>query len=100
VSYCEVRAEIGGVVGRRNVNPGTDVQAGQQVLAVRSVTDVWVDANFKETQLADLRIGRPVDVYIDLYGGRRAFRGRVAGFSPGTGSTLACCRRRTRPGTS
>jgi membrane fusion protein (multidrug efflux system) len=89
LSYCEVRSEIDGVVGRRNVNPGTNVQAGQQVLAVRSVTDVWVDANFKETQLADLRIGQPVDVYVDLYGGRRVFRGRVAGFSPGTGSTLA-----------
>jgi membrane fusion protein (multidrug efflux system) len=58
-------------------------------MAVRSLTDVWVDANFKETQLADIRIGQPVDLYVDTYGDRVKFTGRVAGFSPGTGSTLA-----------
>ncbi len=89
LSYCEIRAEIDGVVGRRNVNPGNNVQVGQQLMTVRSVTDVWVDANFKETQLADLRIGQPVDLYVDMYGGRRRFAGRVAGFSAGTGSTTA-----------
>jgi membrane fusion protein (multidrug efflux system) len=46
-------------------------------------------ANFKETQLRDLRIGQPVDLYIDMYGGRRVFKRRVSGFTMGTGSTLA-----------
>src|SRR5262249_23275973 len=50
---------------------------------------IWVDANFKETQLADLRIGQPVDLYVDMYGKRRPFKGRVSGFTMGTGSTLA-----------
>jgi multidrug resistance efflux pump len=49
---------------------------------------VWVDANFKETQLGDLRIGQPADLYVDMYGGCRVFRGRIAGFTMGTGSTL------------
>jgi len=89
LSYCDVVAEIDGVVTRRNVNPGNNVVAGQSVMAVRSLTEVWVDANFKETQLARVRIGQPVDLEVDMYGGRRHFAGRVSGFSVGTGSTLA-----------
>jgi membrane fusion protein (multidrug efflux system) len=87
--YCKVLAEIDGVVTRRNVNPGNNVQAGQQLMAVRSLTEIWIDANFKETQLADLRIGQRVDVFADTYGSRHAFRGRITGFTYGTGSTLA-----------
>jgi len=89
LKYCDVVAEIDGVVTRRNVNPGDNVQVGQGLMAVRSLTDVWVDANFKETQLRYLRIGQPVDLYVDMYGGRQVFKGRVAGFTMGTGSTLA-----------
>ena len=48
------------MVTRRNVNPGNNVQAGQSLMAVRSLTEIWIDANFKETQLADLRIGHRV----------------------------------------
>ena len=87
--YCEITAEIDGVITRRNVNPGNNVLVGQGLMAIRSLRDVWVDANFKETQLRDLRIGQSVDVYADMYGDRRVFRGRVAGFTMGTGSTLA-----------
>ena len=58
--YCDVASEIDGVVTRRNVNPGNNVQAGQSLMAVRSLTEIWIDANFKETQLADLRIGHRV----------------------------------------
>ena len=82
-------AEIDGVVTRRNVNPGNYVQAGQNLMAIRSLDEIWVDANFKETQLDDLRIGQPVDLYVDMYGSRHVFKGRVAGFTMGTGSTLA-----------
>lgn len=86
--YCEVRAEIDGVVARRAVNPGNHVVAGQRLMAVRSLTEVWVDCNFKETQLVDIRIGHPVDLWVDAYPGR-VFRGRVSGFAPGTGAALA-----------
>ena len=88
LSYCNVYAEIDGVVTRRNVNPGNNVQVGQALMALRSL-NVWVDANFKETQLADLRIGQPADLYVDMYGSRHVFKGRVSGFTHGTGSTLA-----------
>jgi membrane fusion protein, multidrug efflux system len=87
--YCEIISEIDGVVTRRNVNPGNNVLAGQGLMAVRSLDEIWVDANFKETQLRDLRIGQAADLYVDMYGGRRVFPGRVAGFTMGTGSTLA-----------
>lgn len=87
--YCRVVAEIDGVVTRRNVNAGNNVQAGQQLMAVRSLTEIWIDANFKETQLGALRIGQRVEVFADTYGSRRMFRGRITGFTFGTGSTLA-----------
>ena len=87
--YCTINAEIDGVVTRRNVNPGNNVQVGQSLMAIRSLRDIWVDANFKETQLRDLRIGQHVDLEVDMYGGKRSFEGRISGFTMGTGSTLA-----------
>jgi membrane fusion protein (multidrug efflux system) len=87
--YCNVVSEIDGVVTRRNVNPGNNVVAGQSLMAIRSLTEIWVDANFKETQLADLRIGQNVDLDVDMYGSRQRFKGRISGFTMGTGSTLA-----------
>jgi membrane fusion protein (multidrug efflux system) len=87
--YCKVVSEIEGVVTRRNVNPGNNVQVGQSLMAVRSLTDIWIDANFKETQLADLRIGQPVRIEVDMYGSRHEFQGYISGFTFGTGQTLA-----------
>ena len=87
--YCDIAAEIDGVVTRRNVNPGNFVQVGQNLMAIRSLDEIWIDANFKETQLRDLRIGQPVELRVDMYGGTHSFKGRVSGFTMGTGSTLA-----------
>lgn len=87
--YCDVVADIDGVVTRRNVNPGNDVQVGQSLMAVRSLSEIWIDANFKETQLRNLRIGQAVDLYVDMYGNKQVFSGRISGFTMGTGSTLA-----------
>jgi membrane fusion protein, multidrug efflux system len=87
--YCDVIADIDGVVTRRNVNPGNDVQVGQSLMAIRSLSEIWIDANFKETQLRDLRIGQAVDLYVDMYGDKQVFNGRITGFTMGTGSTLA-----------
>ena len=87
--YCDVVSEIDGIVTRRNINPGNNVQAGQSLMAVRSLTEIWVDVNFKETQLADLRIGQRVRCEVDMYGTRREFEGRITGFTMGTGQTLS-----------
>jgi membrane fusion protein (multidrug efflux system) len=87
--YCKVVAEIDGVITRRNVNPGNNVQVGQSLMAIRSLRDTWIDANFKETQLRNLRIGQHVAVEADMYGRKQKFEGRISGFTFGTGSTLA-----------
>ena len=87
--YCKIVAEIDGVVTRRNVNPGNNVQVGQTLMAIRSLNDVWIDANFKETQLRNLRIGQRVELSTDVYGKHHKFEGRISGFTMGTGSTLA-----------
>ena len=87
--YCTIVAEIDGVITRRNVNPGNNVQAGQSLMAIRSLRDTWIDANFKETQLRNLRIGQRVAIEADMYGSRHTFEGRISGFTFGTGSTLA-----------
>ena len=87
--YCDVVSEIDGVVTSRNVNPGNNVLVGQNLMAVRSLTEIWIDANFKETQLANLRIGQRVRCEVDMYGSRREFEGRITGFTMGTGQTLS-----------
>ncbi len=81
--YCDVVSEIDGVVTSRNVNPGNNVQAGQSLMAVRSLTEIWIDANFKETQLGDLRIGQRVKIEVDMYGSRKEFEGRITGLHHG-----------------
>jgi membrane fusion protein (multidrug efflux system) len=58
-------------------------------MAVRSLKEIWIDANFKETQLADLRIGQRVRCEVDMYGSRKEFEGRISGFTMGTGQTLS-----------
>jgi membrane fusion protein (multidrug efflux system) len=87
--YCDIVSEIDGVVSRRNVNPGNNVQVGQSLMAVRSITEIWIDANFKETQLANLRLGQRVRCEVDMYGRRREYEGRITGFTMGTGQTLS-----------
>jgi membrane fusion protein, multidrug efflux system len=87
--YCDVLSEIDGVVTSKNVNPGNNVSPGQSLMTVRSLNEIWIDANFKETQLADLRIGQRVRCEVDMYGSRREFEGRITGFTMGTGQTLS-----------
>ena len=98
--YCTVVAEIDGVITRRNVNPGNNLQAGQRVMAIRSLRDIWVDANFKETQLRNLRIGQHVDLELDMYGGKHIFEGASPGSPMAPVLRWLCCQRRTRPAIS
>jgi membrane fusion protein, multidrug efflux system len=88
LSYCRITADIDGVISNPNVNPGDRVTQGQRLMAIRSLEDIWIDCNFKETQLEPIRIGQPVEVRVDAYPGRN-FRGRVSGFNPGTGAATA-----------
>ena len=84
-----VRAPVDGVVVRRSVQIGQQVQAGVSLLAVVPLADVHVDANFKEVQLDHVRIGQPVELTSDLYGSSVSYHGVVVGLSGGTGSAFA-----------
>jgi multidrug resistance efflux pump len=87
--YCDIVSEIDGVVTQRSVSPGNNVEVGQSLMAVYSLTDIWIDANFKETQLANLRIGQRVRCEVDMDGSLREYAGRIIGYSMGTGQTPA-----------
>jgi membrane fusion protein, multidrug efflux system len=88
LSYTRVAAPVTGVISRKQVEVGQLVQAGQPLLTVVSDTGIWVTANFKETQLSDLRVGQPVELDIDAYGGCHA-KGKVASLSAATGAKFA-----------
>jgi len=82
-------APVSGFVARRNVQLGQRVGPGSALMAVVPLDQVWVDANFKEPQLAGMRVGQPVTLTADLYGRGISYHGKVAGFGAGTGSAFA-----------
>jgi membrane fusion protein, multidrug efflux system len=84
-----VRAPVSGYVARRAVQLGERISPGTALLAIVPLERVWIEANFKEVQLNNMRIGQPVRVVSDLYGRNVPFQGRVAGLGMGTGSAFA-----------
>jgi membrane fusion protein (multidrug efflux system) len=84
-----VVAPVTGYVAERSVQLGQRIQAGQALMTVIPLNSLWVDANFKEVQLRNLRIGQPAQVRSDLYGGSSIFHGHVEGMSAGTGAAFA-----------
>jgi membrane fusion protein, multidrug efflux system len=89
VSRNELVAPVDGYVARRSVQLGQRVQAGAPMLSVVELSGVWVDANFKEGQLRNLRIGQPVTLEADVYGKKVEYHGRVEGLGAGTGAAFA-----------
>ena len=89
LARTEVPAPVAGFVARRSVQVGQRVAPGNLLMSVAPLEEVWVDANFKENQLANLRPGQPVTLVADAYGSRVEFHGKVAGFSAGTGGAFA-----------
>jgi membrane fusion protein (multidrug efflux system) len=84
-----LRAPFDGIVSRRQVQVGQRVQAGAMLMVVVPINATYVDANFKEVQLARVRPGQSVTLHSDLYGGDVVYHGRVVGFSGGTGAAFA-----------
>jgi membrane fusion protein (multidrug efflux system) len=82
-------APVAGFVAKRSVQLGQRVSPGAALMAVIPLNAVWVDANFKEAQLPGMRVGQPVTLTADLYGGKVTYHGQVAGFGAGTGSAFA-----------
>ncbi len=84
-----VVAPVTGYVAERSVQLGQHIQAGQALMTVIPLNSLWVDANFKEVQLRNLRIGQKAEVRSDLYGGSYIYHGRVEGMSAGTGAAFS-----------
>jgi membrane fusion protein (multidrug efflux system) len=87
ISYATITAPASGTIAKRSVEPGQFVQAGQPLMAV-TPSDIWITANFKETQIAKIRLGAPVSFEVDAYPGVE-FHGTVGSISPATGAKFA-----------
>ena len=85
----KIRSPIKGYVARRNAQVGQAVSVGGALMAVVTTDQIWLDANFKETQLTHMRIGQPVEIHFDLYGKDKTFDGKVVGIEMGTGSAFS-----------
>jgi membrane fusion protein (multidrug efflux system) len=88
LSYARITAPTAGVIAKRNAETGALVQPGQSLMSIVPDRDVWVTANLKETQLANIRTGDPVEFTVDAYPGRK-FTGRVESLSPATGARFS-----------
>lgn len=86
---ADLLAPVDGFVAKRSVQLGQRVQAGAPLLSVISLSQLWIEANFKESQLRNLRIGQPVELQADVYGKKTVYHGRVEGLGAGTGAAFA-----------
>ncbi|MGO1071580.1 efflux RND transporter periplasmic adaptor subunit [Lysobacter sp. CA199] len=82
-------APVSGYVGKRSVQLGQRVQPGSALMTIIPLDQVWVEANFKETQLAKMRIGQSVELHSDLYGSEVSYRGKLVSLGLGTGSAFS-----------
>lgn len=88
-AYMSLSAPVAGVVTNRTVQLGQRVAPGTPLMAVVPLNALWVDANFRETQLKDLRVGQPVTIKADMYGSGHVFHGKVLGLGAGSGSAFS-----------
>ena len=86
---CELPAPVTGQIARRTVQVGQRIAAGAPLMSIVPLDQVWVEANFKEAQLREMRIGQKVRLTADLYGGKVEYDGRVLGLGAGTGAAFA-----------
>ncbi len=84
-----IYAPVSGYVAQRSVQLGNSVQAGQQLMTIVPLHNLWIAANFKESQLRHIRIGQPVKIVSDVYGGDAEYHGKVIGLGAGTGSAFS-----------
>jgi membrane fusion protein (multidrug efflux system) len=87
LSYTSILAPVGGIVGRKAVEPGQNIAPGQQLMSIVNPNDIWVTANFKETQLKDMKIGQKVDIEVDANG--RVYNGHVERIAGASGAKFS-----------
>ncbi len=88
LGYAIIRAPVDGIVSRKNAEPGMQISPGQQIMALVPLDDIWVTANFKETQLKSMRVGQKVEISVDTYGGRK-YRGHVDSIAAASGAKFS-----------
>ena len=88
LSYCKISAPIDGYVAEKSVQVGDRIQPGQALMAVVPLKNIYVEANFKETELTDVRVGQPATIEADIYPGH-TYKGTVAGIRAGTGAAFS-----------
>jgi membrane fusion protein (multidrug efflux system) len=84
-----IAAPVSGYVAKRSVQVGSRIMPGTPLLTIVPLDQLWVEANFKESELRDIRVGQPVTIEADMYGGKVVFHGRVMGLAAGTGSAFS-----------
>lgn len=84
-----IRAPVAGYIAKRSAQVGIHVTPGTPLLSIVPLNQLWVDANFKEAELRNIRIGQPATIEADIYGGKVEYHGKVAGLSAGTGSAFS-----------
>jgi membrane fusion protein, multidrug efflux system len=87
LEYCQIYAPTSGIVTTKSVQPGQNLSAGQALMTLVSLEDIWITANFKETQLENMRVGQPATIHVDAYD--RDYDGYVAQIGGATGSMLS-----------
>jgi membrane fusion protein (multidrug efflux system) len=89
LARTKILAPVDGVVGERSAQLGQHIAAGTPLMVVVPLNHLWVDANFKEVQISDIRVGQKVTLTTDIYGGGVTFHGKIAGLAPGSGNAFA-----------
>jgi membrane fusion protein (multidrug efflux system) len=89
LSYTELKAPVDGVVSKKSAEPGMHLAAAQEIMALVPLDDVWVTANFKETQLKKMRVGQKVEIEVDTYGGSRKYRGHIESMAAASGGRFS-----------
>jgi membrane fusion protein (multidrug efflux system) len=87
LQYTKITSPVAGIVSDRTVNVGENVAPGQELMKVIPLNDIWITANFKETQLRDMRVGQPVTIEVDAYG--RKYNGKVNSFAGASGARFS-----------
>ena len=87
LSYTTIVAPVSGIIGKKTVNTGQNVAAGQQMMAIVQLDDLWVTANFKETQLRNMKVGQPVKLSVDAYG--REYNGKIERIAGASGARFS-----------
>ncbi len=89
MQYTIIKAPVDGIVSRKTAEPGMQLAAGQQIMALVPLDNVWITANFKETQLKKMRVGQKVEVEVDTYGSSRKYRAHVDSISAASGARFS-----------